>query len=75
MSIVGSNEIVLADQCSETDKRALAAYYGVGLRTIEKWLYRGIITGHKNGHNVVFNQAECDRRLLAHKPKSNHENN
>ena len=64
------NETAPEEQCSETNKRALAAHYRVGLRTVEKWFYRGIINGRMNGNRLEFDLVDCDRRLLAYKPKT-----
>jgi hypothetical protein len=48
----------------ETNKAGLGRRYGVGVRTIENWLYRRIITGRMAGGEIVFDVADCDMRLL-----------
>ena len=53
-------------RCSRKDKRALAAHYGVGVRTIENWYYARIIVGQINGRKLEFDVADCSRRLLSH---------
>lgn len=70
MNIIQNNETVPVEECPLTGKRALAAYYRVCLRTIEKWFYRGIISGQMNRNKLEFDVADCDRRLLAYKPKT-----
>jgi hypothetical protein len=67
MNDVLGSEVVRCESESRTDKRGLAAYYRVGLRSIEKWLYSGVISGQMKGNKVEFDIADCDRRLLSHK--------
>jgi hypothetical protein len=67
MNDVLGSEIDRGESGARTDKRGLAAYYRVGLRCIEKWLYSGVIVGRMKGRKVEFDIADCDRRLLAHK--------
>lgn len=52
-------------QGSRSDKFGIAAHYGVGVRTIENWLARGIISGQRKGKKLEFDIEECDRRLSA----------
>lgn len=61
-----SSEIVRGESGARTDKRGLAAYYRVGLRSIEKWLYSGVISGQLKGNKLEFDIADCNRRLLSH---------
>jgi hypothetical protein len=50
-----------------TDKRGLAARYGVGIRTVEAWQGDGIIIGTRHGKRIIFDVGDCDRRLLQFK--------
>jgi hypothetical protein len=51
----------------QKSKVELAAYYCVGLRTIEEWSALGIISGHRKGRKIRFDVADCDRRISAYK--------
>ncbi len=51
------------------DKRALAARYVVGIRTIENWLAFGIIFGHLDSGRVMFDPVDCDNRIISHSQK------
>jgi len=48
-------------------KFGLADRYSVGVRTVEEWLYRGLIVGSRRGRSLKFDAVDCDRRLLANK--------
>jgi len=48
-------------------KSELAMRYNVGIRTIENWLYAGIICARSRQGQAVFEVAECDERLLSYK--------
>jgi hypothetical protein len=47
------------------NKRALAARYQVGVRTIETWLAARLITGARRGRSLQFDPLACDTSLLA----------
>jgi hypothetical protein len=49
------------------DKFGIAAHFDVGVRTIENWLARGIISAQRKGKKLEFNVDECDRRLSVYK--------
>ncbi len=53
MNDVLGSEINRGESEARTDKRGLAAYYRVGLRCIEKWLYSGVIVGRMKGRMPV----------------------
>jgi hypothetical protein len=48
-------------------KSGLAVRYNVGIRTIENWLYAGIICARSEQGQALFDVAECDERLLSYK--------
>ena len=52
---------------AETNKAGLARRFGVGVRTIENWLNRHIITGRMAGGEIFFDVADSDARLLMHR--------
>lgn len=54
-------------QRSRSNKCEIAAHYDVGVRTIENWLARGIISGQRKGKKLEFDIEECDRRLSVYK--------
>ena len=45
-------------------KREMAKRYQVGIRTIENWHARGIIHGGPQSGEILFEVADCDKRLL-----------
>ena len=54
------------EQRARKDKCELATYYFVGVRTIENWQSREIISAlQKVGKKFVFDVSDCDRRLVA----------
>jgi excisionase family DNA binding protein len=38
-----------------------AAYLGFAEDTVRRYVYRGLISGHKLGKNIVVSKSECDR--------------
>lgn len=48
-------------------KVVLASRYSVGIRTIEKWQYAGIIRAGLEQGQARFDVADCDERLLNYK--------
>jgi len=50
----------------ELNKRALAARYSVGVRTVENWQAMRLIPARWVQGEWIFDADECDRRLLAH---------
>ena len=48
-------------------KSELAMRYNVGIRTIENWLYDGIICARSEQGQAVFEVIECDERLLSYR--------
>lgn len=53
---------------SRLDKRAISAFFGVSIKTIESWQMRGM-PYHETGEGkpVYFDASECARWLAAHK--------
>lgn len=49
------------------DKAGMAAHFDVGIRTIENWLARRIISAQRKGRKNEFDVAECDRRVMSYK--------
>ena len=47
-----------------TTKSGLAKRYLVGIRTIEKWHYLGVICARFEEGRAMFDVADCDERLL-----------
>ncbi len=47
------------------NKRALAARYQVGVRTIETWLAARFISGVRRGRSLQFDPIACDTSLFA----------
>ena len=50
----------------EVDKRSLAEWFGVGIRTIENWLSVGVIEARLRGKRRIFDRDLCEQRLLQH---------
>jgi hypothetical protein len=46
-------------------KPALAAHYGVSVRTIKTWREKGL-PGVRVGREVMFNVGDCDRWIESH---------
>jgi hypothetical protein len=67
MSDIKQVQVPQGRQGCRSDKFGIAAYYDVGVRTIENWLARGIISGQKKGKKLEFDIEECDRRVSARK--------
>jgi len=63
-----ANDSVAGEKlCLQKSKAELAAHYSVGLRTIEEWSARGIISGRRKGRALQFDVADCDRRITSYK--------
>ncbi len=58
--------VIPVDRHPGKDKPALAAYYKVGIRTIENWLSRHIIRASGKCNRLEFDLADCDDRLMSH---------
>ena len=50
--------------CMRANKLGIAARYGVGVRTIENWLARGIIQGRMERGEILMAIEDCDARLM-----------
>jgi len=58
---------VQALQRPRSDKFGIAAHFDVGVRTIENWLSRGIISAQRKGRKLEFDVEECDLRVSSQK--------
>ena len=63
MNDLQTDNVLRDQQPLRKNKAELAAYYSVGLRTIEEWSARGIISGRRTGRKMQFDVADCDRRI------------
>ena len=66
-NIMTDTKQINGDQRSRTDKFGIAAHFDVGVRTIENWLARGIISAPRKGRKLEFDVEECDRRVSCQK--------
>lgn len=67
MNELQADSVVRDERPLQKNKAELAAYYSVGLRTIEEWSARGIISGSRTGRKMQFDVADCDRRISSHR--------
>lgn len=51
-------------------KKEVAAYFGIGLRTVTDWMRRRLIPYTKVGHVVRFNLSDCEDAIRKYEVRS-----